>query len=314
MHPDHTLDWLDSTADDRTTQLLPQIKEARLEHRYQQASRLCLNFIQQADEQSQHAELGLVYCQLGEIYRLQGVHYYREAADAFDKARVHLTLAGKPASNRNKGIAYWSQAIVLEQMPGQWNTALRHYQSGLDCIEHELDRTKSSSSLPQSKRAKLLQELGEISKLLSEDYDRLLEQQVLGDPKMVALTRKLAAAEERITAAGQRLKALADQNTDMLAQLQLLVTTMTTAAEKAEEAALVATKATEQAYFAARAAGTASDAADSASRKTTSAANRIESATSRIESKVQEIQAVADSIKTNVQAAGETQPKKQGQG
>ena len=44
MHPDHTLKWLDSTADERVEQLFPQIQAAREAHRYQEASRLCLNW------------------------------------------------------------------------------------------------------------------------------------------------------------------------------------------------------------------------------------------------------------------------------
>jgi tetratricopeptide (TPR) repeat protein len=189
MEREHTLQWLDRTSDDRTVQVLSQIEQEWDGHHYPEAIRLCEHLIKRAEELQQHVGQGLAYCYLGETYRLMGVQHHQDAIEAFGKARVHFSLEGTPASIRNKAIAYWSLAMVLEQLPARWNDALRYYQSAVDTIQRELDEVRSQSTPPRTDRARLTRELGEIRHLISEDQESLLRQQTMGDSKIVGLVR-----------------------------------------------------------------------------------------------------------------------------
>lgn len=284
MEREHTLQWLDRTSDDRTGQVLSQIELEWDGHHYPEAIRLCEHLIKRAEELQQHAGQGLAYCYLGETYRLMGVQHHQDAVEAFGKARVHFSLEGTPASNRNKAIAYWSLAMVLEQLPARWNDALRYYQSAVDTVQRELDEVRSQSAPPRTDRARLARELGEIRHLISEDQESLLRQQTMGDSKIVGLVRQLISAERRFAEAEQRVQELV---------------------LRAEKAAIVATKATEQAYYAARAAQAVQTASDSTSRQALHAARHVDQAIKLMDRSMQRLQAAVDRFEA---AAGTTAP------
>jgi tetratricopeptide (TPR) repeat protein len=275
MEREHTLRWLDRTSDDHTSQALSQIQEEWDAHNYPKALRLCEHLIKRAEELQQHASQGLAYCHIGETYRLMGIQHYQDAVEAFGRARVHFSLDGTSASNRNKGIAYWSLAMVLEQLPGHWNNALRFYQSALDTIQRELDETKSQSAPPRADRAHLVRELGAIQHLVAEDQENLLRQQTMGDPKIIGLMRQLVAAEHRFQQAEERVR-------EMI--------------ERAEKAAVVATKATQHAYYAARAARAVQTASDSVSRQALHAARHVDQAIILMDQSAQRLQAAAERL------------------
>jgi tetratricopeptide (TPR) repeat protein len=281
MEREHTLQWLDQKSDDRTGQLLSQIQQEWDGNHYPEAIRLCEHLIKRAEELQQHANQGLAYCYLGETYRLMGVQHHQDAVEAFGKARVHFSLDGKPASNRNKSIAYWSLATVLEQSPARWNDALRYYQSAIDTIQRELDEIQSQSASPKTDRARLTRELSDIHHLITEDQENLLRQQTMGDSKIVGLVRQLTAAEQRFGEAEERVKELV---------------------ERAEKAAIVATKATQHAYSAARAAQAVRTASDSTSRQALHAARHVDQAIKLMDRSMQRLQAVVDRIEA---AAGQ---------
>jgi tetratricopeptide (TPR) repeat protein len=275
MEREHALQWLDREPNDPTSQALVQIQEEWNANHFPAAIRLCEHLVKRAEELQQHDSQGIAYCYLGETYRLMGIHQYQNAVEAFGKARVHFSLDGTPASNRNKGIAYWSLAMTLEQLPSHWNDALRYYQSALDTIERELDEIRSQSAPPRSHRARLVQELGDIRQLIAEDQENLLRQQTMGDPKIVGLMRQLVAAEHRFQEAEKRV-------------IELV--------ERTEKAALVATKATQHAYFAAQAANAVQTASDSVSRKALHAARHINRAVDQLEQSIQDLQAAVGRI------------------
>jgi len=270
MEREHALQWLDQESDDPTGHALMQIREEWNANHYPEAIRLGEHLVKRAEELQQHGSQGIAYCYLGETYRLMGIHQYQNAVEAFGKARVHFSLDGTPASNRNKGIAYWSLAMTLEQLPSHWNDALRYYQSALDTVQRELDEIRSQSAPPRSHRARLVQELSEVRHLIAEDQENLLRQQTMGDPKIVGLMRQLVAAEQRFQEAEQRVSELV---------------------ERTEKAALVATKATQHAYFAAQAAKAVQNASDSASRQALHAARHIGRAVDQLERSAQSLQA-----------------------
>jgi tetratricopeptide (TPR) repeat protein len=279
MEREHTLQWLDLKSDDRTGQVLSQIQQEWDGHHYPEAIRLCEHLIKRAEELQQHTGQGLAYCYLGETYRLMGVQHHQDAVEAFGKARVHFSLEGTPASNRNKSIAYWSLAMVLEQLPARWNDALRYYQSALDTIQRELDEIQSQSAPPRTDRARLARQLSDIRHLISEDQESLLTQQTMGDSKIVGLVRQLIAAERRFAEAEERVKELV---------------------ERAEKAAIVATKATEQAYYAARAAQAVRTASDSTSRQALHAARHVDQAIKLMDRSMQRLQATVERIEAAV--------------
>ncbi len=270
MQADYTISWLTIPDDDQLAQLLVRIQEARASHRQQDAIRLCREFIKKVEAHGQHAHQGIIACQLGEIFRLLGPHHYQDALEAFGQARMHFTLAGgQPGGLRNEGIAYWSMGMVLEHLPGEWSTALRHYQSALGCIEQELDEAETRSSLPKADRDQLFKDLKSIHVLLKKDHETLLRHETLGDPKIVGLLNRLADTEDRLASTEKRLHEL----TDKLEQLLI----------RTEKASMLAAKAAEQAMYSARAAGAAQNAIDAISRKTTLAARLIEAAVQRLE-------------------------------
>jgi tetratricopeptide (TPR) repeat protein len=275
MEREHTLQWLDHESDDRTGQVLSQVRQEWDGHHYPEAIHLCEHLIERAEELQQHLGQGLAYCYLGETYRLMGVQHHQDAVEAFGRARVHFSLDGTAASNRNKSIAYWSLAMVLEQLPARWNDALRYYQSALDTIQRELEEVQSQSASPRNDRARLARQLTDIQHLVREDQANLLRQQTMGDSKLVGLVRELAATEHRLGEAEERIKELV---------------------ERAEKAAIVATKATEQAYYAARAAQAVRTASDSTSRQALHAARHIDQLIKLMDRSMQRLQGAVDRI------------------
>ena len=179
MEREHTLQWLDFGTDEHSGQELSRIRQEWDADHFPEALRLCEQLVKRAEGLQVQDGQGLAYCFLGETYRLMGVYHYQDAAEAFGKARVQFALAGTPTSNRNKGIAYWSLAMILEQSPGHWDDALRHYQSALETIQHELREIESQSALPKTDRDKIISELGNIERLIAEDQENLLRQQRL---------------------------------------------------------------------------------------------------------------------------------------
>jgi prefoldin subunit 5 len=282
MEREHTVQWLDQKSDDRTVQVLSQVQQEWDGHHYPEAIRLCEHLVKRAEELQQHTGQGLAFCYLGETYRLMGVQHHQDAVEAFGKARVHFSLDGTPASNRNKSIAYWSLAMVLEQLPARWNDALRYYQSALDTIQRELDEIQSQSAPPRTDRVRLARELSDIRQLISEDQESLLRQQTMGDSKIVGLVRQLVAAERRFAEAEERVKELV---------------------ERAEKAAIVATKAAEQGYYAARAAQAVRTASDSTSRQALHAARHVDQAINLMDRSMQRLQATVERIEAAVSKA-----------
>lgn len=275
MEREHTLQWLDRASDDLTSQALPQIQNAWDAHQYSQALRLCEHLITRANELQQHDSQGLGACYLGETYRLMGTHHYQDAVEAFGRARVLFSLGGSPASNRNKGVAYWSLAMVLEQISGHWNDALRFYQAALDTVHSELDEIQSQSAPPRANRARLVGELSRIQQLITEDQENLLRQQAMGDPKIIGLMRQLAAAEHRFQEAEERVRKMV---------------------ERVEKAAVVATQATQHAYYAARAAQAVQTASDSASRQALRSARHVDQAVKLMEQSTERLQTAVERI------------------
>ena len=269
---DYTLGWLDrqwlddKKADEPVKRLWQQVQEARDANDDDKAISLCQRFLKRTDSSPDHAVLGLVYCYLGETYRRMGIHRCQEAADAFGNARLHFTLDGnRVASGRNRGIAYWSMAIVYESLPDKWNTALRYFQSASQSIE-ETSKLARERNLDD-----LAKELGEIGRLIDEDHDALQWQQAAGDPRVQALANTLVATEARLEELAARGDQLLEKVTNLSDQLSDLTAKTLRSAEKATLESIDAAK---QALYAARAAGGAQKAADSTSRKIGKAAEQ----------------------------------------
>jgi tetratricopeptide (TPR) repeat protein len=282
MEREHTLQWLDFGADEHSDQELSKIQREWDADHFPEALRLCERLLKRAEGLQLQDSQGLAYCLLGETYRLMGVYHYQDAAEAFGKARVQFALGGAPASNRNKGIAYWSLAMILEQSPGHWDDALRNYQSALETIQRELREIESQSALPRSDRDRLASELGDIERLIAEDQENLLRQQRLGDPKMTSLMRQLVAAEHRFEEAEKRV-------------IEMV--------ERSEKAAAVATKATQHAYFAARAAQAVQAASDNTSRKALHATRHLDRAMEQMNKSTEKLLAAIEQVEAVVSQA-----------
>ena len=275
---DYTLRWLDTRwldekkADEPIKRLWQQVQEARDARDDDKAVNLCLRFLKRTDSSPDHAVLGLAYCYLGETYRLMGIHRCQEAVDAFSNARLHFALDGKQiAGDRNKGVAYWSMAIIYESLPDEWNTAMRHFHSASTSIE------KTAKQARERDLDALAKELDEIGREIDQDHDALQWQQAVGDPKVEALANTLVATETR-------LKELVVRGDQLLEEVSSL-------SDQVSKATLNSTDAAEQALYAARAAGNAQRAADSTCGKIGQAAERT--VQSAIEASAQ-VQGAAD--------------------
>lgn len=261
MRPlDYTLRWLKIQEDKRTIQLQHQIAEARKANRNQEIIRLCENLTRQAEQSHDHGVLGLAYAYLGETMRLMGPHHYEDALNAFGNARLHYSLdKPEPYGNLNKAIAYWSSAVVLDQMPDRWNDAARQYESALFHIK------KLRQEAKERDLDKLTKELGVLQTLIEEDWNTLIRQQAIGDPKIESLIRLLTASEEQLRALTEKaVKGLSDTGDLLLGQTKELIEQTVSATDQSIRAAM---EATQKAYFAVKSVGGIENAADSASRK-----------------------------------------------
>lgn len=213
--PDYSIAWLDTMAAGRLEPLLRQVDQARAARNYPEAARLCQNFIQRTNNSSQHDQMGLVYCYLGEVYRMMGASHSQMAAEAFGKARLRFALdSSMPAATRNKGVAYWSLAVVQEGRPEEWDDALRNYQSALDSIQGARD---------QSRLRRLgdhVKELERIASLIEEDYNALLKQIAMGDPKLGGAVRALEDAGEAARQLVQEVEATRASTDQLMERLE----------------------------------------------------------------------------------------------
>jgi len=198
MRPvNYTLDYLGDSPDREVQQLWQQVSQARATRRYHEAVRLCRNFTQRADNRSRHAALGFVFCYLGEVSRFMGTVHHREAVEAFGRGRLHFALDDSQVPNgRNEGIAHWSLAITLEDLAADWDTALRRYQSALDCLQRALKEAQASRSLTIRKRRELVEDLDRIHQLIQGDHDALLKQYAKSEPKLEGAVLVLESASE----------------------------------------------------------------------------------------------------------------------